>query len=202
MKDIELVNFLTNPAFRGKQNFAKLALLDRDGVINIDYGYVHQKKDFVFLGETLDALHELQRLGYGLAICTNQSGIGRGLFSLDQFMELTNYMFEYLNDESIYVGRVYFCPHCPDRANFIDVKHANSENCGCRKPSPGMLKRAMIDFDVRAESSIMVGDSDTDVLAGMNAGVARSYKYSSMPRSEFNEYDWQSILEKERVHSE
>lgn len=200
MKEIELVNFLNNPACRRKGNFSKLALLDRDGVINIDYGYVHQKRDFVFLSETLDAMRELQGLGYGLAICTNQSGICRGLFSLDQFIELTSYMFECLNDEGIFVGCVYFCPHCPDMSQLNDVDRANSENCGCRKPSPDMLKCAMINFDVRAENSIMVGDKDTDVLAGINAAVARSYKYSSMPRPEFNEYSWQSILEIERSY--
>jgi D-glycero-D-manno-heptose 1,7-bisphosphate phosphatase len=133
--------------------------LDRDGVINIDKSYVCKIEDFEFCVGIFDVLRTLQKMGYLLIVVTNQSGIGRGYYTSEDFKVLTKWKLKELEKESIFIDEVYHCHHDPD------------EGCGCRKPATGMLDAAKHKFDIDMANSWMIGDKKSDILAGKNAGV-------------------------------
>lgn len=139
------------------------AFLDRDGVINEDRGYVHRSQDLVLLPGVIDGLVQLQALGFALVVITNQSGIGRGYFNQSDFEALTDDLRTRLAGAGIGLDGVYHCPHLPDAA------------CDCRKPAPGLIRRASADLDLEVTTSILIGDKPSDIAAGRAAGVARCF---------------------------
>lgn len=140
--------------------------LDRDGTINIDHGYVHQIDNFEFIEGAIEAMAELKKMGYALVVVTNQSGIGRGIYSEDSFMQLTEWMDWSLADRGVELDGIYFCPHHPEAKD-----EAYREDCNCRKPKPGMLLEAQSFLNIDMASSIMVGDKLADMQAGRAANV-------------------------------
>ncbi len=150
----------------------KAVFLDRDGVINVDSGYVSKREDFVFCEGVFDALKSFQKLGYMLIIVTNQSGIGRGYYSEKDFLALSEWMNDELKNKGIKISKVYYCPHAPDAG------------CECRKPKPKMILDAVKEFDIDLKNSVMVGDKLSDMEAGKKAGVARLFLLSD-GKSEF-----------------
>lgn len=137
----------------------KAIFLDRDGVINKDLGYVHTIKDFHFLPGVFEALRTFDSLGYLLIIVTNQSGIGRGYYTQNNFKMLTDWMKKRLQEAGIEIAGVYHCPHHPD------------DGCDCRKPQPGLILQAAKDFDIDLSRSWMIGDKQSDIEAARRAGV-------------------------------
>jgi D-glycero-D-manno-heptose 1,7-bisphosphate phosphatase len=144
--------------------------LDRDGVINVDHGYVSGPDKFDVIEGVFDALRRAQKLGYLLVVVTNQSGIARGYFSEDDYRRLEDHMRALFLAEGITFAGIYHCPHHPD-GSIRDL----AVRCNCRKPEPGMILRAARDHDIDLAASIMVGDKDSDVAAARAAGVGRSY---------------------------
>ncbi|HEG5083774.1 TPA: D-glycero-beta-D-manno-heptose 1,7-bisphosphate 7-phosphatase [Campylobacter fetus] len=141
----------------------KAVFLDRDGVINKDLGYVSKIDDFEFCDGIFEALRGFLKLGFALFIVTNQSGIGRGYYTSDDFLNLTKFMLDEFKKEDIYIKKVYYCPHSPE------------ENCDCRKPKPGMILKALSEFDINLKNSIMIGDKNSDMLAANSAGINNFY---------------------------
>ncbi len=137
----------------------KAIFLDRDGVINIDKAYVSKIEDFEFCEGVFEALRHFQSLGYLLIIVTNQSGIGRGYYSEEEFQKLTGWMREALLHVNINIDAVYYCPHAPE------------ENCACRKPKSGMLEEAIRTFNIDVKDSWMIGDKSTDMQAAQGVGI-------------------------------
>ena len=135
--------------------------LDRDGVINEDTGYVSQVDDFHFLPGVIEAMQLLKQKGYLLIVVTNQSGIARGYFSEDDFMNLTEWMDWSLADRDVDLDGIYFCPHHPD----------HGAPCDCRKPAPGMLLLAQQELGIDMAHSYMVGDKPSGLKAAINAGA-------------------------------
>lgn len=150
----------------------KALFLDRDGVINLDKGYVSKIEDFLWCDDVFKALLGFKKLGFSFFIITNQSGIGRGYYSLAEFESLTKWMLSELEKHEIEIKKVYFCPHSPD------------ENCLCRKPKPGMILEACSEFSIDLNSSIFVGDKQSDIECAKSANVGVSYllgeKYASL----------------------
>ena len=143
----------------------RAAFLDRDGVINIDHAYVHDREHFEWIPGVLEAARILYDAGFLLVVVTNQSGIGRGYYSTEDFQKLTDWMKSEFARAGAPIADVRFCPHHPEKALppwRID--------CSCRKPKPGMLLRAAKDFNIDLQKSYMVGDSESDILAGKAAG--------------------------------
>ena len=134
----------------------KAAFLDRDGVINIDTGYVSRIEDVEWTAGALDAIEKLKALDYLVFVVTNQSGIARGYYSEEQFRRFTAAMFA-----SSPVDAVLFCPHYPEITG----------RCECRKPEPGMLLHAANIFSIDLAQSFFVGDQPTDLEAGSRALV-------------------------------
>ena len=139
----------------------KAVFLDRDGVVNVDRGYVHRVEDFEFIADTPQALSRLQRAGWALVVVTNQSGIGRGRFGETDYQRLSAHMRSELQRSGVELDAVLHCPHRPD------------EGCNCRKPAPGMLLSAAAEAGLDLPASVMVGDKLADLQAGRAAGVAR-----------------------------
>ncbi|GKW25268.1 D-glycero-beta-D-manno-heptose 1,7-bisphosphate 7-phosphatase [Pectobacterium polonicum] len=140
--------------------------LDRDGTINVDHGYVHEIDDFQFIDGVIDAMRELKSMGFALVVVTNQSGIARGKFTEDQFMQLTEWMDWSLADRGVDLDGIYFCPHHPE-AGEDEYRQA----CDCRKPEPGMLLSAQSELHIDMAASYMVGDKLEDMQAAIGAGV-------------------------------
>jgi D-glycero-D-manno-heptose 1,7-bisphosphate phosphatase len=139
--------------------------LDRDGVINIDHGYVYRPEDFEFVPGILELIAQAQQRGYLPIVVTNQSGIGLGYYGEEDFERLTEHMIEGMRRYGIGIDRsqVFHCSHAPE------------EGCGCRKPEPGMLLAARDRFDIDMEGSLMIGDKPSDIEAAERAGVGRSF---------------------------
>ena len=139
----------------------RAAFLDRDGVINVDTGYLHRVEEFAFVPGAVDAMRRLAEAGYLLVIVTNQSGIARGLFDEAAYATLTRHMLEELARAGVAIAGVYHCPHL--------------DGCDCRKPAPGMIQRALGEHAIDATASILIGDKGSDIAAGRAAGVGRCF---------------------------
>jgi len=145
----------------------KALFLDRDGVVNVDKHYVYRIEDFEFVPGIFDVLRDFQIAGYSLIIVTNQSGIGRGLYTEDDFERLTAWMLRRFLAHGVTVSKVYYSPYHPEEAVGRYRRHA-----WCRKPNPGMLLQAQRELGIAMRESIMVGDKPTDIEAGIRAGIA------------------------------
>ena len=144
----------------------KAVFLDRDGTLNIDYGYVHDIDHFHFIEGIIEALKKLKEMGYLLVLVTNQSGIARGFFTEEQFLQLTEWMDWSLADRGVDLDGIYYCPHHPE-AKFAEFK----QDCDCRKPKSGMLLQAIEELKIDPSRSIMIGDKVDDLLAGKGAKI-------------------------------
>jgi len=143
--------------------------LDRDGVVNYDRGYVHRKEDFVFIEGIFDLVRAANAAGYLCIIATNQSGIGRGLYTEADFNALMGWVGNVFTQHGAQIDAVYFCPNHPEHG-----RGAYRKKCQFRKPAPGMLLRAADERQVNLPQSILVGDNLSDIEAGNSAGVGRN----------------------------
>nr|WP_277627267.1 HAD family hydrolase [Burkholderia stabilis] len=140
--------------------------LDRDGVINRDDGYVFKIENFVFLDGIFDLARAAKALGYLSVVVTNQAGIGRGYYSEDDFFRLSDWMKGVFATEGAPIDGVYFCPTHPEHG--VGKYKVESD---FRKPNPGMILAAQRDFDLDLGASLLVGDKESDIQAGLTAGV-------------------------------
>jgi len=167
--------------------------LDRDGVINVDIGYLHRKEDCVFLPGIFELVRRARRAGFDVFVVTNQAGIARGYYTEETFAGFTAWMMGQFEDEGAPITQVYYCPHHPD-AGVGSYKIA----CECRKPQPGMLLRAGREHDVDLSVSVMVGDSVTDMQAARAAGVEHRFLLGEAPQTSSQD-DYMSISDLSQV---
>lgn len=144
----------------------RAAFLDRDGVINVDLGYVVRQEDFHFVPGTLEAARRLAQRGFALVVITNQSGIARGMYSTEDFEKLTHWMRERFAEAGAPLAGVYFCPHHP-----TEGQGRYRVNCTCRKPAPGLLLAAAHELGLDLARSVLFGDRRSDLEAAHAAGV-------------------------------
>jgi D-glycero-D-manno-heptose 1,7-bisphosphate phosphatase len=140
----------------------KVLFLDRDGVINIDYGYVYKIEDFDFYDGIFDILRYFQKRDYYIFIVTNQSGIARGYYTTKDYKTLTIWMLQKFKQQKININKVVFCP-------YLTGKRSN-----CRKPNRGMIDTILNEFDVDLENSIMIGDKPSDIDMAINVGIQKT----------------------------
>jgi D-glycero-D-manno-heptose 1,7-bisphosphate phosphatase len=152
----------------------KALFLDRDGVINVNHGYVYKKEDFTLIDGIIDLIKKANELAYLVIVVTNQSGIGRGLYTEQQFHELNDWMIDLFAQNNAHIDKVYYCPHHPTEALGQYAK-----SCECRKPKPGMALAALDDFNIDITNSVMVGDKTTDLEFAMRANIPEVYWFSS-----------------------
>jgi D-glycero-D-manno-heptose 1,7-bisphosphate phosphatase len=141
--------------------------LDRDGVINVDYDYVHTIEQFHFIDGIFELCRRAQEQGYKIVVVTNQSGIARGRYDDAQFMRLSTWMVEQFAAEGVTIDGIYYCPHHPKI----------SGACACRKPEPGMLLDAANALDLDLARSLLLGDKERDIEAAIRAGVPTQIFY-------------------------
>jgi D-glycero-D-manno-heptose 1,7-bisphosphate phosphatase len=141
----------------------KALFLDRDGVVNVEKNYVHRIEDFEFMDGIFPLCKRFQDQGFLILVTTNQAGIARGLYTLEDLLGLNAWMTDRFADQGIRMARIYHCPHHPDFTG----------ECACRKPNPGMLLQARDDFDLTLSECVLLGDKESDLEAGRRAGVVR-----------------------------
>ncbi|KYH34471.1 D-glycero-alpha-D-manno-heptose-1,7-bisphosphate 7-phosphatase [Clostridium tepidiprofundi DSM 19306] len=144
----------------------KALFLDRDGVINKEKNYLYKIEDFEFIEGVFETLKYFQDKGYLLIIITNQAGIGRGYYTEVDFQKLNNWMIKQFRLRDIVINKVYYCPYHPVYG--IGKYKRQSYD---RKPNPGMILRAQKDFEIDLSKSILIGDKESDIQAGIVAGV-------------------------------
>ncbi|MBW2984842.1 HAD family hydrolase [Candidatus Woesearchaeota archaeon] len=139
----------------------KAVFLDRDGVLNEDPGYVHKVEHFKLFPGVIEGLKLLK--DFKLIIITNQSGIGRGYYSEDDFHNFNNHLVDELKKCGIKIEKTYYCPHHPD------------DKCDCRKPSIKLLNKAVDEFNIDLKESWVIGDHPHDIKMGKTAGCKAIY---------------------------
>lgn len=151
----------------------KALFLDRDGVINEDYGYVHKKEDFVFVEGIFQLVSAAKEKGYLVIIVTNQAGIGRGYYSEGDFVRLMDWVRQRFAEKGGAIDAVFHCPFHPTHG-----VGKYKQKSFFRKPAPGMLLQAANDYGLHLPSSVLVGDSRSDIQAGLAAGVGKLFFYA------------------------
>lgn len=140
--------------------------LDRDGVLNVDRGYVARIEDFEWIPGAAETISEFNAMGWWVFLVTNQTGIAHGLYTEADMQAVHDWMTAELAEKGARIDRIYHCPFHED-GSVAAFRRASYD----RKPRPGMLMRAMTDFPVIRERSIMIGDKPADIEAAKGAGV-------------------------------
>jgi len=153
--------------YQGKKSPA--LFLDRDGIINVDTGFVYKKEDFIFQESIFELCRFFKEKNFKIVIITNQSGIGRGLYSVEDFHQLNNWMLNIFDHENCSIDLVMASTLDPTNVN------ASSYEKRHRKPMPGMLTSAAEILDLSLEDSVLIGDRRTDIQAGRGAGLKKLF---------------------------
>jgi D-glycero-D-manno-heptose 1,7-bisphosphate phosphatase len=144
--------------------------LDRDGVINEDIGYLSRREEVRFMPGIFSLCRTARGLGYLIFVVTNQAGIGRGLYSEEDFQALMEWMRAEFAREGVAIDAVYYSPYHPEHG-LGEYKRDHED----RKPGIGMLRRAEAEFGVSLAESVMVGDRCTDIAAANSAGLRQAF---------------------------
>ena len=145
----------------------KTIFLDRDGVINKEVKYLYKIKDFEFIDGIFDVCLSFKKAGYQIIIVSNQSGIGRGYYSKNDYKILTKWLVNKFKQKNIDILDTFYCPHSPN------------DSCNCRKPMPGMFLAAQKKYDIDMKKSWMIGDKETDIQAAIASGISNTILVSS-----------------------
>lgn len=154
---------------RNLSNSQKAVFLDRDGTINRYVGFLRKEEEFELLPGVAEAIGKINASGYLAVVVTNQPVIARGEVTVPELQNIHNKMETLLGYEGVYVDAIYYCPHHPHKGYEGEIPELKID-CGCRKPKPGMLKKAAEDYNIDLASSWMIGDGENDVKAGIAAG--------------------------------
>jgi len=147
--------------------------LDRDGVINVNHGYVHSIENFDFIDGIFDLVRTAHANNLKVVVITNQAGIGRGFYSEYQFHELTSWMCKEFMKQGAPIDKVYFSPFHPTEGLGKYKKDDFS-----RKPNPGMILQAQQELGLDLENSILIGDKGSDIQAGIAAGLGTNILFA------------------------
>jgi len=148
----------------------RAVFLDRDGVINLDAGYVGRWSDFQFLPGAVEGLKRLQDAGFALVVVTNQSGLARGYFAEKDYLDLNAQMTAVLRSQGVELAGIYHCPHHPH-----GVVRQWAVACECRKPLPGLILQAAIELGISLPDSVLIGDRLSDIQAARAAKLQAAY---------------------------
>jgi len=144
----------------------KAVFLDRDGVITQEPPYYAHKIDQLeLIPKSAEAIRLLNKNGFKVIVVSNQSGVARGYYQEKDIKIYNDEMKKKLEEKDAYIDAIYYCPHYPE----VTIKEYRID-CDCRKPKPGMLKRAKKDLDLDLKCSFLIGDKITDIEAGYRAG--------------------------------
>ena len=162
--------------------------LDRDGVINKDLGYVHTKDKFILCQGIVEVIRYCNSIEIPVFIITNQAGIAKGFYTLEEYLYFSNWIEEFLKKLECRIKKTYFCPFHPN-----GIIKKNTKASECRKPNPGMLLKAEKDWNISLKNSIIIGDKITDIIAGHNAGLGAKFLVKKYPKKEFEDISYIDI---------
>lgn len=151
------------------KNKQKAVFMDRDGTINKYVGFLKDIDNFELIDGVSEAIKKINKFGYLAIVVTNQPVIARGEVSLEELEQIHNKMETLLGKEGAYLYAIYYCPHHPNKG-YKGERIEYKIDCECRKPRPGMLLKAVKDFNIDLSQSWMIGDSKNDIKAGIAAG--------------------------------
>ena len=160
----------------------RAVFLDRDGTVNTEVDYLSSIKDLRLIRNTAKAIRFLNQNKIKVIIVTNQSGISRGLFSIDDLDNVHDELKRRLRRKSAYIDAIYYCPHHPD------------EKCSCRKPKKGMFKLAAKDFDLKLNKCYIIGDKLTDIKAAHNISAKGILVKTGYGGTEVNRIEKEDII--------
>jgi D-glycero-D-manno-heptose 1,7-bisphosphate phosphatase len=164
-----------------------LVILDRDGVINEDSdAFIKSLEEWLPLPGSIDAIARLSKAGFSVAVATNQSGLGRGIFTLDDLEAMHERLLELVEDAGGEVAGIFYCPHTPD------------DNCDCRKPKAGLIDAIERELGESARGAWTIGDSQRDLEAGVARGcvpvLVLTGKGTATHARLANDDAWQDLL--------
>lgn len=145
----------------------KAVFLDRDGVLDVDTGYISRPEQVQWVPGAKTALARLHKLGYAVFVVTNQSGIARGYYTVEDMKVLHAFMAKEIEKAGGQITHFYYCPHHPTKGTVKELVHP----CSCRKPQPGMLLQAFSDYALLRGGSFLIGDRQSDIDAALAAGL-------------------------------
>ena len=151
-------------------NKQKAIFLDRDGTLNKYVGFLKNIDDFELLPGVSEAIKKINESGYLAIVITNQPVVARGEVTFEELEKIHNKMETLLGNDGAYIDSIYYCPHHPDKGFDGEVKELKIE-CNCRKPKPGLIYKAMQDFNIDLSESWMIGDTEVDQKLAENAGL-------------------------------
>lgn len=159
-----------------KKKFLKPALiLDRDGVINYDFGYVYKPRNFKFMKGTIRALKYLSNKKIYIFIVTNQSGIARGYYNEKDFINLHKYLKKKLSLKKIFIHDVKYCLHHPKFG-----KGKFKKKCSCRKPGNKMIQDILNEWNIKKSKSLMIGDQTSDKQCANKSNIKFKFRDSNL----------------------
>jgi D-glycero-D-manno-heptose 1,7-bisphosphate phosphatase len=138
---------------------SRVVILDRDGTMVIDRGYLADPEGLEFEPGAAEALRLLHSSGHRLVVATNQSGVGRGYFTLERLLAMNARLHAMVRAAGAALEAIYYCPHAPEEA------------CDCRKPAQGLMRRAAAELHFDPDTAVVIGDRDSDVEFGRRAGA-------------------------------
>jgi D-glycero-D-manno-heptose 1,7-bisphosphate phosphatase len=144
----------------------RAVFLDRDGVVNVNHGYVHSAAETQWVNGIFTLARTARSAGYALVVVTNQAGIGRGYYTSDDFVAYTKWVHGEFAAHGAPLLATYYCPHHP-----TEGVGAFRTECECRKPQPGMLLKAAAQWNIDLRSSMLLGDHVSDIAAAAAAGL-------------------------------
>ena len=154
--------------------------LDRDGVINVDKGYIYRREDFVFIDGIFELVALAKARGYLVIVVTNQAGIGRGYYTENDFHTLMDWVNNCFQMKRGVLDAIYFCP---DHPVFGIGRYRRASPC--RKPGPGMLIQAIADWNIAPHLSLLIGDKMTDLAAGQAADIGVNILFRPPPEENY-----------------
>jgi len=155
--------------------------LDRDGTLNKNCPYCKSKEEIILYDDIFEPLKELSKHFY-IIIITNQSGIARGYFTEQALYEMNNKIKEEVERHGGRIDAFYYCPHMPD------------SGCKCRKPEPGLVYKAMEDFDIDLKHSFVVGDDEKDMELAKKLGIIGIMVRNSQGSADYFANDFKDVL--------
>jgi D,D-heptose 1,7-bisphosphate phosphatase len=140
----------------------KAAFFDRDGTINMDIGHLYDCNKLEFIPGRPELIKHYNDEGYRVIVVTNQAGIAKGYYTVEDMLRFHEYMNQKLKEDwDAHIDAFYYCPHHPDYTG----------PCHCRKPEPGMIEQAILDWDIDVTQSVLYGDQFHDIEAGEKCGI-------------------------------
>ena len=149
----------------------KCLFLDRDGIININNGHINSLKKFEIRKEIINLIKLFNDSGWLIIVVTNQPVIARGDLTIEGLNEIHKKMSSILGNNNVYLNHIYYCPHHPDSGFEGEIKELKID-CNCRKPKPGMINKAINDFNIDKDHAWLLGDDIRDIQAALNANVS------------------------------